>query len=168
MLTQTPRLHFRRFRMLDLPSLEALLGDVDVMAFSDHGALTIEQQGDWLAQAMTIKPEARLGIWAIESAETMAVIGYVSMSRDPARVEGGETEIGIRLVRAAWGQGYAREVLECVLASGGLEGRAVATIDPHNVRSVRLFVSLGFAKAGEIMFAGYDYPDHRYVRCLNV
>jgi RimJ/RimL family protein N-acetyltransferase len=66
-------------------------------------------------------------------------------------LDGPEIEIGWRLVRAAWSQGYATEAARPVLNHAfhtiGLQ-RVVADIDPANAASVGVARKLGLAPDG--------------------
>ncbi|MEM9436307.1 MAG: GNAT family N-acetyltransferase [Pseudomonadota bacterium] len=160
----TERLTLRPWREGDLPSLDAILGDPDVMEFSEAGPLSVPQQAAWLAG-----PRAGMacyglpGTLAIELRGQGTVIGYVSLTRDLERVASNEAEIGFRLATSHWGFGYASEAAKAVIeADTGTCGtdRIVAIVDPHNLRSLHVLEKLGMTYARDIMFDGYDYPDH--------
>jgi len=72
-------------------------------------------------------------------------------------------EIGWRLIRAAWGRGYAAEAAVAVLRHGldtvGLE-RVVADIDPDNTRSIRVADKIGLRFVGDDRVKGR--PVKRY------
>src|SRR3546814_12030976 len=58
-----------------------------------------------------------LGYWAIAPREEPAAfLGWVMLC--PCTVAGAEVEIGWRLIRAAWGRGYATEAAAPILAQG--------------------------------------------------
>lgn len=164
------RLYLRNWRQTDLPSLGAILGSPDVMAFSDHGPLDEDRQRKWLENARNTARHAPLpGILAIERRADATVIGYVSLSRDPARIGKGEAEIGFRLAEASWGQGYATEAATAVIAAAKpltIFQRVVAIVDPNNRRSLRVIDKLGMVYQGDVRLAGYAYPDHIYARDL--
>jgi RimJ/RimL family protein N-acetyltransferase len=79
-------------------------------------------------------------------------------------LHGPEIEIGWRLVRAAWGRGYATEaarpVLDHALETLGL-GEVIADIDPENAASARVALKLGFRPTGSVPFNGHTVT--RYV-----
>lgn len=157
----TKRLRLRPFSGQDLAALPALLGDAEVMAFSDHGPLTREAQATWLDRAM-LADTAPLGTFAAERRSDGRVVGYASLQRSPTRVDPGETEIGFRFVPDTWGTGIAREAVFGLLSAvdGEPLGKIIAIVDPHNLRSVRFLKALGLSKEREIMLPGYAYPDH--------
>lgn len=97
------------------------------------------------------------------------MIGYISLSHDVARTRAGEAEIGFRLARCAWDQGYATEaalgIIDTARTMSAAE-RIVAIIDPNNLRSMQVLKKIGMTYEREIVFEGYDYPDHLYARDL--
>ncbi|MEO0344324.1 MAG: GNAT family N-acetyltransferase [Pseudomonadota bacterium] len=162
---------FRRWRIEDLPSLAAVLGDPDVMRFSDHGPLSQQEQKAWLAARVNdaSKPNP-LGSYAITDISTDTVLGYVSLNDDPNRIAPGEAEIGFRLAKAFWGNGFATEAtIAMVEAANDFEDihRIIAIVDPNNLTSARVLQKLGMQFEREIMFDCYDYPDHLYAISLS-
>lgn len=167
----TPRLTLRPFEDDDLCQLIGVLGDPAVMQFSDHGPLDHAACGEWLqrAEQASIHHHLRL-VLAICTNSYDSLIGYVALSNDPARVAENEAELGFRLAQASWGQGFATEAAKAMVAhaSGGLAGvtRVVAIVDPNNRQSVRVLGKLGMTYVTDVMFPGYDYPDHKYATVI--
>lgn len=150
---------------MDFGSLDAILGDPEVMKFSDTGVLSKRGQRTWLKkQNPSDKPYGPLGNFAIEHKRSGYVIGYVSLSRDLMRVGHREVEIGIRLSQSAWGQRYATEAVERVIAAAKSSEKIVAIVDPNNHRSVKFIKKVGLIYECDVMLAGYGYPDHLYVK----
>jgi RimJ/RimL family protein N-acetyltransferase len=77
-----------------------------------------------------------------------------------------EVEIGYRLARSAWRQGYATEAARAVrdyaFFTLGIR-RLIALIDPENLASVRVAEKIGMRYEKEVMLEGYEHPDHVYV-----
>lgn len=162
----TRRLRLRRWNAADLPALQMILGCPLVMAFSDHGPLDGDAQKAWLNSAMGIAADAPLpDCFAVERSEDARVIGYVSLKRSAHRVGPETGELGIRLAKAAWGQGYATEAAHAIIDTQRMTvdlRKIVALVDPNNRGSLRMVERLGMVFDGEVMFDGYDYPDRRY------
>lgn len=105
----TDRLQMRRWLESDRAPFAALNGDPETMRFFpstldraasdalvDRIELLFDQQG--------------YGLWALEVARTGEFIGFTGLNPMPADVPGaGGMEIGWRLARHAWHQGYATE-----------------------------------------------------------
>lgn len=99
----------RRWRSSDLEPFAAMNADQEVMRYfpapldrttSDAFVARIESRFDDLGY----------GLWALEVSATGAFIGFTGLNPMPDGVPGaGGTEVGWRLARAAWGQGYATE-----------------------------------------------------------
>lgn len=166
MTIATPRLTLRRFAGSDLSAVAALLADPEVMRFSDAGPLSAAQAKAWLAARCV--DGGILGTWAV-AAKGEAALGYVSLTQNRLRTGPGEVELGIRLRRAAWGQGLAAEAAGAVCARAAQAPdlkRVLAIVDPGNAPSVRLVTRLGFHQAGEFWGPDYDHADHVYAKDL--
>ena len=162
----TERLILRPWRADDEMVLSAILGDPDVMAFSNSGILTAKGQQSWLRS--TIAGE-RGGGWplcfALERQDEGDVIGYVRLSQDLTRVIGREVEIGFRLKRSAWGFGFATEAARAGIEAARLVpevDKVVAIVDPHNRPSLNVLTKSGMTFHRDVMLEGYDYPDQLY------
>jgi len=167
-MIETNRLRLRGWQADDLQFLDAILGDPEVMEFSDRGVLAKSDQATWLLAAQAPMRRNQLpGTLAIEQNNDGRVIGYVRLSRDLQRIGEREAELGFRLAKFAWGHGFATEAVKGIMdATSSLAGlgRIVAIVDPHNHRSVHVLKRIGMSYENEILFEGYEYPDHLYAR----
>jgi RimJ/RimL family protein N-acetyltransferase len=94
-------------------------------------------------------------------------LGYAGiMPSRPGHPLGPHVEIGWRLMRSAWGQGYATEAARAVrdyaFNTLGLQ-RLIAMIDPSNLASIRVAKKIGMCYEKDILLEGYTHPDHLYV-----
>lgn len=157
----TPRLRLRRWQAADRTAFAEINADSEVMRFMP-GALPRA-----LSDALVERFEAHFehhgfGRWAVERREDGALLGFV----------GGQTvhfdapfvpavEIGWRLGRPAWGQGYAREAAEATLRDLrqrlGLSEIVSFTV-PANRPSWGLMQRLGFRRDPEGDFAHPQLP----------
>jgi len=162
----------RKWRIEDQSQVASIFGDPEVMEFSDHGILTSEQQSDWLKKALAVRTSDFLsGPLAIVQKTSGEVVGYISLSNESKRNEQGDVEIGFRLIRRAWGKGYATEAVAGLLRRTkeiSSITRIVAIVDPHNNRSIRVLEKLGMSRVGEVMLDCYAYPDALYAMRLRV
>lgn len=170
-MISTARLTLRPFQEDDDSQLVSILGDPKVMAFSDHGALDRVATRDWLHHAVQSGKENKLPlILAICPRPMGGLIGYISLSSDPQRVGKSEAEIGFRLSHTHWCRGFATEAAKALIAQAkclsGI-GRLLAIVDPNNRQSVRVLEKIGMTYEAEVMFPGYDYPDHRFALDLD-
>ena len=77
----------------------------------------------------------------------------------------GEAELGFRLAYDYWGRGIATEAAQAMVAHATClqkTQRVVAIVDPNNRQSLRVLQKIGMAYERDVMFEGYDYPDHRF------
>lgn len=99
----------------------------------------------FLRQRMATDWGRGLGYWSIFArAQPERFLGWVFLI--PAGGGGPELEIGWRLVRAAWGNGYAAEAAAPVLNHAFREpgaARVVAEIHRDNIASLRVALGIG-------------------------
>ncbi|MBH9579384.1 GNAT family N-acetyltransferase [Inhella proteolytica] len=149
---QTPRLLLRPWRDDDLAPYAALNADPEVMRH--FPALLSREESDAQAARIRAKLDAQgWGLWAVEVKGGPAFIGFVGLA-----VPGFEapfmpaTEIGWRLARSAWGQGYASEAARAALGFGftelGLEA-IVSFTAVGNQRSRAVMERIGMQNTGQ-------------------
>lgn len=105
----TDRLLLRRWRESDREPFAALNADPEVMRY--FPSTRTRDESDAMIDRLDAAIEADgFGLWAVERRDTAAFVGFVGLSRpsfDPALAD--QVEIGWRLARDAWGQGFATE-----------------------------------------------------------
>jgi RimJ/RimL family protein N-acetyltransferase len=165
-MIETKRLLLRHLKASDLSALERILGDAEVMEFSDSGPLGRDRVQAWLVDQMEgYDKQIGLGILAVIRKSDSDLIGCCGLTvfTDIGGVS--ETEVGYRLAREAWGNGYATEAA-CAVRDYAFselnQARLVSLIEPSNKRSIRVAEKLGMHFEKEMMLEGYDYPDHLY------
>jgi len=101
-----------------------------------------------------------MGYWTVIASEGFA--GWILLA--PLNLHGPQIEIGWRLVRSAWGRGYATEAARPVLAHAlntlGLDA-VIADIDPANTASVNVARKLGMQPTIPVPYHGHSVT--RYV-----
>ena len=108
---QTDRLTLRPFTAEDLDDLVELDSDPDVKHFISGGTPTPreEVESEVLPHFLSFADGASgYGFWAAEEGSTGAFLGWFHL-RPHAEDRPDEPELGYRLRRSAWGQGYATE-----------------------------------------------------------
>lgn len=163
-VTETPRLSFRQFSAADSRPLMDVFGDAAVMRYGD-GVQTPAWVKDWLLEVQNSYRTWGYGKWAVTNKKT-DLLGYCGLSHADDVCGQSEITLGYRLARRYWGQGYASEAVAATINYGfntlGLK-RLVATIDPHNMASVRVAEKVGMVYEKDVMFEGYTHPDRVYV-----
>ena len=142
----TKRLVLREWRDEDLEPFAALNSDPEVMRFMPY----LLTRGACSQRIQSIRDhfyEHGFGLWAVEVRDAAPFIGFVGLSIP--RFQAPFTpcvEIGWRLAREAWGQGFAAEAARAAVAFGfnelGLQEILSFTV-PENVRSRRVMERLG-------------------------
>ena len=162
---ETARLILRHFHAFDDKALEHVFGDAEVMRFGS-GVQSQSWVRDWLRECQENYVKLGFGPWAVVSKTQHQVIGYCGLFHFPDIDGQSEIEIGYRLARSVWGQGYATEAVVAVRDYSFnvlCLPRLVALIDPQNVASIRVAKKTGMRYEKDVMLDGYDHPDHLYV-----
>ena len=162
----TKRLLLRHFHPSDGESLYHVFGDPQVMHFG-NGVQTKEWVDAWLHTCLENYHKTwGFGPYAVVEKHSQEVIGYCGLFFFPDINGQPEVEIGYRLRRSAWGQGYATEAALAVrdYAFETLNmRRLIAIIDPSNRASIHVAERIGMYYEAEVVLEGYTHPDHVYV-----
>jgi RimJ/RimL family protein N-acetyltransferase len=106
---RTARLLMRRWRDDDREPFAAMNADPEVMRYFPE-ALDRAASDAFLDRIEARFDELGYGLWALEVAASGEFIGFTGLNPMPAGVPGaGGVEVGWRLARAAWHQGFATE-----------------------------------------------------------
>ena len=164
-IASTERLILRHFHILDVEAMYQVFCDSEVMRFSD-GVQTREWVHDWLHTCLERYYQTwGFGPYAIVEKQNSEVIGYCGLFFFPDVNGQPEVEIGYRLVRSAWGKGYATEAVRTIhdfaFSTLGIK-RLIAIIDPANMASIHVAEKIGMNYEQEFMREGYTHPDHVY------
>ncbi len=115
---ETERLILRQWRKTDYVPYAALNADREVMAF--FTATLDKKESDVMAMYMQVQLRRRgWGIWAVERKSDGAFAGSIGLNVPQAKLPCTPcVEVGWRLARAFWGQGYATEAAKEVMRFG--------------------------------------------------
>jgi RimJ/RimL family protein N-acetyltransferase len=120
---ETERLVLRRFTMADAGDLVDLDADPDVMRFVTGGVPTSREEieQEFLPAFLGYYQRYQgFGFWAAIEKATGEFLGWFHF-RPRADAPAGEVELGYRLRRSAWGQGYATEGSRALIRTGFTE-----------------------------------------------
>lgn len=151
---ETPRAHLRLFEAGDAEAAFAWFSDSEVMRFIPRGPdTTLEDTQRRIAGYMEHQSVHGFSKRLIVHRETGKEIGDCGLHHLP---DGKRIELGFRLARAFWGQGYALEVGQAWLEwfDAHLSGSPLfADVHADHARSQRVLEKLGFARShDEIVF----------------
>jgi [ribosomal protein S5]-alanine N-acetyltransferase len=155
---QTLRLDFREFVAADADDLWRLDQDPEVIRYIGNGKPSTRAQ---VAARMELIPRVyRLypgfGTWRASRRDTGAFIGWFTFKYVPETVE---VEVGYRLLRNAWGRGFAtegaRELVRYGFDTVGLY-RIIGLTHPDNVASQNVLQKAGLVRRGFGHYYGRD------------
>lgn len=165
---ETARLKLRDWLDADAEPYAALNADPRVMEFFP-AALTRAESDAQMAAIRAYIAGHGYGLYAAEETASGRFIGFVGLS--PASFEAHFTpaiEIGWRLARSAWGQGYATEAARAVVdhAFGPLRLEALVSFTAEwNQRSQRVMQKIGMTRDAADDFLHPRLPaDHKLSR----
>ncbi len=155
---QTPRLILREWRDSDLEPLAANSADPEVMALL-MGPIDRAASDAFAARCRDHFATHGFGLWALEAPGQAGFIGLAGLMIVPfAAPFTPAVEIGWRLARPFWGQGYATEAATAALEDGfgrlGLS-EIVAYTTPANHRSRAVMARLGMSRDPD---EDFDHP----------
>lgn len=157
-ILETNRLRLREFEDSDVESLFALDSDPDVMRYISDGKTSTREH---IEQAIPrvrayYQEHAGLGIWVAELKESREFIGWACLKHlDQTDL----IEVGYRLMKEFWNQGYATEAAAALIQYGfdehGLD-KIVAITNPENKASQRVLEKCGLTRNGSGTYYGSD------------
>ncbi|MGW2564005.1 GNAT family N-acetyltransferase [Streptomyces sp. NPDC001514] len=160
---RTPRLILRRWTDDDLVPMAEINADPAVMRWIDDGSVrNLEQTAEDIERWEEEWDEEGFGLFAVELIASGELIGFAGLSVPEYLPEVlPAVEIGWRLGRPFWGQGYASEAahaaLEFALQDRGLD-RVIGIAHISNVASENVMRKLGMAPERETTHPVYGVP----------
>jgi RimJ/RimL family protein N-acetyltransferase len=161
---ETERLILRDFRAADLADYTALCTDPAVMRYLG-GPVPPDRPELEMKGISRFFEESGFGMLAVERKADGAFLGTCGLSIEKWYSD--DLQIGWRLFREHWGQGYATEsaVAWRDLAFSVPVPRLISISDAPNVRSHRVMQRIGmkFDRASELELDGERFDAHIYV-----
>ncbi len=164
-LIETQRLLLRAPAASDLGMLAALVGDAEVMRYIGPGSTGTRRDArrslDSMLRAWAADGFGSFTVGRRADSEPIGVVGFLVWDspswRPGLRSEigpGAEIELGWRLARSAWGEGYATEAA-LVARDWGLREiaprRLISLIYPDNHRSLRVAEKIGARHCDDVV-----------------
>ena len=163
-IQETDRLILRHFHAFNAQAMDHVFGDPEVMLYGP-GIQTQSWVEDWLRDCMENYQMLGFGPWAVVERSSSKVIGYAGLFYFPDIDGRPEIEMGYRLARSYWGQGFATEAVAAIREYAFhvlCFHRLIALIDPQNTASIRVAEKVGLRYEKDAMLEGYTHPDHLY------
>ncbi len=113
---ETPRLFLSRFTEEDAPLIYKLNSDPEVVKYVHEPVLENENQAkEILTNIILPQYKLNLGRWKIHTKNDYEFIGWCGLKYIK---ETGITDLGYRLLKTAWGKGFATEAAQYTLIYG--------------------------------------------------
>ena len=160
---ETERLVLRRLTEDDADNLFELDSDPEVMRYLNNGRTHTREEIVEKVLPHYLDHYVRygedFGFWAAIEKATRAFLGWFHFR--PYRGAVDEIELGYRLVRAAWGKGFASEGSRALIRKGftelGVE-KVVADTLASNVRSLQVMEALGMRWEASFVLDADEFP----------
>ncbi|MGH7024061.1 MAG: GNAT family N-acetyltransferase [Caulobacteraceae bacterium] len=158
-MIETQRLILRPWREGDLAPYAAMMADPDVANWLG-GTMTLAEAEASLARRAATFEHLGFAMWVVERKADGVFLGSVGL--DPAGDDipfAPVVEVGWRLVRNAWGLGYATEAARAAIDDGFMRcglAEIVAITARTNPRSQAVMERLGMARRPDLDF---DHPN---------
>ena len=164
---QTERVGLRRFQDSDLDSFFQLNSDPQVMEFLPK-LLSRDECADYMRRINNKIDEQGFGFWAAENLVESELMGFVGITRVSFEADFvPAVEIGWRLARRWWGQGFATEAAIGVLDFAFQEARlseVVSFTAMQNEKSFRVMERIGMTRERQfehpLLEAGHRLRSH--------
>lgn len=154
----TQRLELRIHRLEDADFMLDLNSDKEVTRHVPDGAFENAQQAEEIIRSLRVQfTERQIGRFIVIEKQSGRRIGWCGLKCLEA---GNEIDLGYRILRSVWGQGFASEAAKACLEYGfntlGFE-RITARIAPANLGSIAVAKKLGMNKIGRVVEGGVEY-----------
>ena len=162
-ILETKRLLLRRFRLDDLESLAAILGDPETVRFYPE-PFTRERTLKWIEDNLRRYEADGFGLWAVQLKSTGEFIGDCGPAVQDVE-DAREIELGWHVRRQLWGKGLATEAAtvsrDWVFENLAAE-RLISLIRPENQASRRVAEKIGMQVSREVAFGSKGWPHLLY------
>jgi [ribosomal protein S5]-alanine N-acetyltransferase len=161
-VAETTRLVLREFEPGDAEQLHPVFSDPEANRFTLRLHSEVAETLAWIEAIRVGYQKRGYAPWAVVRKADNALLGYCGCG--VAVVDGErECEIGYRIIRSCWGQGFATEaVLACIdhVSSKLPFSRLVALIQHGNAASVRVAEKAGMKYERDTVYEGVSMRLH--------
>jgi RimJ/RimL family protein N-acetyltransferase len=155
---ESKRLRLRPITIDDMDLLVDLDSDPEVMRFITDGKPSTKAHYEKAIPALInyMKSNPGLGLWIAYLKDTNAFIGWYILKHLP---DNGEVEVGFRIKKEFWGNGYSTEAGKTLLQHGfetlGLK-KIAAIVRPDNFVSQAVIKKIGLQEKGKGTWYGIE------------
>lgn len=143
---QTERLIIREFELSDLQDIHQIISNKEVMTYSIHGPYTLEESTQFVNDVIKSYQDKMYSSYAVALKSSGKVIGFAGLA-DVNIENRDEIELGYRINKEYWGNGYATEATKACVEHAfkflNLD-RIIAIVDLENTASIRVVEKLNF------------------------
>ena len=161
-ILETQRLILREMTDEDFPALCRMLRDPEVMYAYAHG-FSEEESWDWLRRQQSRYETDGFGLWAMIEKKSGRMIGQCGLTMQALADGTGGHEVGERVEKAAWGNGWATEAAvacrQYAFEVLGVE-EVYSIIRENNLPSQRVALRNGMKVTGQLTkhYYGMEMP----------
>ncbi len=160
----TERLLLYEFSAADAPGFYAMNADPEVLRYTGDGPFESVAEAEAFIARYDAYQRHGYGRWTVRRRSDNEYLGFCGLKYDP---EPDEVDLGFRLRRRVWGQGYATEAARaCVdfaFEKLGIQ-RLVGRARRENIASIRVLEKTGFVYWKDFVFDGM-YPGLYFQNC---
>ena len=157
----TERLVIRPFTPADFSAIHAIWSDPEVMRSIPSCAYDRERSRARLSEKISHQDRHGFSKWAVTGKGSGTLVGECGLQYLDSDIE-----LGYKLARAHWGQGFAVEAAQACLdwALAERPEKVVAIVDPANTRSARVLARIGMVREGTLRRFGNEWDFYAAVR----
>lgn len=171
-LFKSERLGFRNWNDNDLTEFSKINADLEVMEYFPN-PLTKTETLEFIVRLQKHYEKNGYNYFATEILETGELIGFIGLAFQEYKTEfTPATDIGWRLKRSAWGNGYATEgakrCLEFAFKELNLE-KIISVFTEKNIKSESIMKKIGMEKIGKFIHPKLkEYPEFETCICYGI
>lgn len=146
---ETERLVLRLLTLQDNVAVFKHFSDEEVTRYMDIPPCGDISEADEIIQFHLNDSGCRWGVFDKQTGQLAGTCGYHCWSRGTEA----QAEIGFDLSKEYWGRGYMSEAIAPVIEFGFVQmnlSKIEATVDPENLRCMRMLDNLGFKREKEL------------------
>ncbi|WP_456441287.1 GNAT family N-acetyltransferase [Psychroserpens sp.] len=169
---KSERLGFRNWEKRDLTEFANINADLDVMEYFPK-PLTKPETSNFIDRLQKHYKKNGYNYFATEILKTGELIGFIGLAYQDYKTQfTPATDIGWRLKKRAWGNGYATEgakkCLEFAFKELNLE-KIISVFTEKNTKSEHIMKKIGMDKIGEFNHPKLkDYPEYEKCICYEI